>query len=191
MENKDIKELNKHQLILVTLLITFVVSIATGIVTVSLMNQAPKSVPYTVNNVIQRTIEKVTTVSEDAKVIDSVMENNGKDTVSLIEGDILVKIYSSFSNEEKLLGDGILVSDVGLILADNSIIENGEDDYLVELGSVKFNSIVLKKFENGFIILKIINESKNNNSSDSKEEKIDDKKELDNNTEASLEKEEN
>ena len=48
MENKDIKELNKHQLILVTLLITFVVSIATGIVTVSLMNQAPKSVPYTV-----------------------------------------------------------------------------------------------------------------------------------------------
>lgn len=191
MENKDIKELNKHQLILVTLLITFVVSIATGIVTVSLMNQAPKSVPYTVNNVIQRTIEKVTTVSEDAKVIDSVMENNGKDTVSLIEGDILVKIYSSFSNEEKLLGEGVLVSDVGLILVDNSIIENGEDDYLVELGSVKFNSIVLKKFENGFIILKIINESKNNNSSDSKEEKIDDKKELDNNTEASLEKEEN
>jgi hypothetical protein len=191
MENKDIKELNKHQLILVTLLITFVVSIATGIVTVSLMNQAPKSVPYTVNNVIQRTIKKVTTVSEDAKVIDSVMENNGKDTVSLIEGDILVKIYSSFSNEEKLLGEGVLVSDVGLILVDNSIIENGEDDYLVELGSVKFNSIVLKKFENGFIILKIINESKNNNSSDSKEEKIDDKKELDNNTEASLEKEEN
>lgn len=191
MENKDIKELNKHQLILVTLLITFVVSIATGIVTVSLMNQAPKSVPYTVNNVIQRTIEKVTTVSEDAKVIDSVIENNGKDTVSLIEGDILVKVYSGSSSEEKLLGDGILVSDVGLVLADSSIIENGEDDYLVELGSVKFNSIVLKKFENGFIILKIINESKNNNSSDSEEEKIDDKKELNNNTESSQEKEEN
>jgi len=191
MENKDIKELNKHQLILVTLLITFVVSIATGIVTVSLMNQAPKSVPYTVNNVIQRTIEKVTTVSEDAKVIDSVIENNGKDTVSLIEGDILVKVYSGSSSEEKLLGDGILVSEVGLVLADNSIIENGEDDYLVELGSVKFNSIVLKKFENGFIILKIINESKNNNSSDSEEEKIDDKKELNNNTESSQEKEEN
>src|SRR5574344_2142002 len=101
MENKDIQELNKHQLILVTLLITFVVSIATGIVTVSLMNQAPKSVPYTVNNVIQRTIEKVTTVSEDAKVIDSVIENNGKDTVSLIEGDILVKVYSGSSSEEK------------------------------------------------------------------------------------------
>lgn len=191
MENKDIKELNKHQLILVTLLITFVVSIATGIVTVSLMNQAPKSVPYTVNNVIQRTIEKVTTVSEDAKVIDSVIENNGKDTVSLIEGDILVKVYSGSSSEEKLLGEGVLVSEVGLVLADNSIIENGEDDYLVELGSVKFNSIVLKKFENGFIILKIINESKNNNSSDSEEEKIDDKKELNNNTESSQEKEEN
>jgi len=35
----DIKELNKKQLILVTLLITFVVSIATGIVTVSLMQK--------------------------------------------------------------------------------------------------------------------------------------------------------
>jgi hypothetical protein len=191
MENKDIKELNKHQLILVTLLITFVVSIATGIVTVSLMNQAPKSVPYTVNNVIQRTIEKVTTVSEDAKVIDSVIENKGKDTVSMIEGDILVKVYSNFSNEEKLLGEGVLVSDVGLILVDNSIIDKGEDNYLVELGDVKFNSIVLKKFENGFIILKIVNESKNNNSSDNEDKKIDDKKELDSNIEAPQEKEEN
>lgn len=191
MENKDIKELNKHQLILVTLLITFVVSIATGIVTVSLMNQAPKSVPYTVNNVIQRTIEKVTTVSEDAKVIDSVIENKGKDTVSMIEGDILVKVYSNFSNEEKLLGEGVLVSDGGLILVDNSIIDKGEDNYLVELGDVKFNSIVLKKFENGFIILKIVNESKNNNSSDNEDKKIDDKKELDSNIEAPQEKEEN
>ena len=36
------EHLNKQQLILLTLLISFVTSIATGIVTVSLMDQAPQ-----------------------------------------------------------------------------------------------------------------------------------------------------
>jgi len=39
----DIKDLNKSQLILLAVLLSFVTSIATGITTVTLMQQAPAS----------------------------------------------------------------------------------------------------------------------------------------------------
>ncbi len=55
----DIEHLNKSQLILLTLLVTFVTSIATGIVTVSLMQQAPPVVAQTINRIVERTVEKV------------------------------------------------------------------------------------------------------------------------------------
>jgi len=55
----DIEELNKSQIVLLTLLVSFVTSIATGIVTVSLMNQAPPTVTQTINRVVERTVERV------------------------------------------------------------------------------------------------------------------------------------
>ncbi len=162
----DLKELNKPQLILLTLLITFVVSIATGIITVSLMQQAPKSVPQTINNVIQRTIEKVTTV-EAPKTVDS-SENNSKDSPIVFgEGDAMVSIYPVVEApkdpgpgsipplpEPKALGKGIIISDVGLILTDSSILTD-KDTYRVVMDKKDFDATVIKRFDNGFIVLKI------------------------------------
>ena len=62
----DIEELSKSQTVLLVLLVSFVTSMATGIVTVSLMDQAPTSVAQTVNRVIQQTIKEVTAPSETA-----------------------------------------------------------------------------------------------------------------------------
>ena len=45
----DIKDLNKSQLILLAILLSFITSIATGIVTVTLMQQAPSSVTVPIN----------------------------------------------------------------------------------------------------------------------------------------------
>ena len=55
----DIKDLNKSQLILLAILLSFITSIATGIVTVTLMQQAPESVTVPINRVIQQTVEKI------------------------------------------------------------------------------------------------------------------------------------
>lgn len=160
----DIKELNKKQLILLTLLITFVVSIATGIVTVTLMQQMPKSATQTINNVIQRTIEKVTTVPETTPTT-----TNTKNSPTLYgDGDALVSIYaieevstdkfipavSPSVEEPKALGQGIIISDVGLVLVDSSILTDKEV-YKVILNKVDFNATIIKKFTNGFTILKI------------------------------------
>ena len=174
----DIKELDKKQLILLTLLITFVVSIATGIVTVSLMNQMPKSVPQTINNVIQRTIEKVTTVETPAKVTTSNNSSVQDKGLLIGDGDTVVSIYPLDDKSTatttpvsttptvvgnigivspvavKELGQGIIISDVGLVLVDSSIL-NESQNYKIILNKTDFNASVLKKFSNGFTILKI------------------------------------
>ena len=166
----DIKELDKKQLVLLTLLITFVVSIATGIVTVSLMNQMPKEVPQTINNVIQRTIEKVTTVEVPSKEKIST-DKTQNDGFILGDGDAVVSIYPSDDSvvtettptndgsvatpiENKELGQGIIISDIGLVLVDTSIL-NESLVYKIILNKKSFDATVLKKFSNGFTVLKI------------------------------------
>jgi len=56
--------------------------------------------------------------------------------------------------EPKALGQGVIISDIGLILVDTSIL-NEKDVYKVILNKVDYDATLLKKFTNGFAILKI------------------------------------
>lgn len=118
----DIEELNKVQVILLVLLVSFVTSIATGIVTVSLLAQAPPAVTQTVNHIIQRTVEAVTpSVGAPQTTV--------KETTVVVKEDELItnSIGSSFS-QVGAIHDGIATSSpvtaMGVLLSGGFLIAN-------------------------------------------------------------------
>ncbi|TSC58942.1 MAG: hypothetical protein Greene041679_23 [Parcubacteria group bacterium Greene0416_79] len=131
------ESLNKQQLILLALLVSFVTSIATGIVTVSLMDQAPPAVTQTINRVVEKTIERVVAApSQPASVITT------KETVVVKADDLVIKaieknvgqmvriieqIGASENKEEGFVGIGLIVSSDGLIVSDFGIAFQKED----------------------------------------------------------------
>lgn len=59
IERPSFDKLSKAQLVWLVLLVSFVTSLVTGIVTVTLVNQAPPPITQTINRVIEKTLEKV------------------------------------------------------------------------------------------------------------------------------------
>jgi hypothetical protein len=141
-------DLNNHQLILLATLVSFVTSIATGIITVSLLQQAPATVTQTVNRVVERTIERVVTGTSTPEVPRTITQEVTKEvTVYAKEDDLLVSaveknqprvalIYpvTSTATGTKQLGTGIVVSRDGVIATTLSTI--APDGTLAERYSV-------------------------------------------------------
>ncbi|MEX0918617.1 MAG: S1C family serine protease [Candidatus Paceibacterota bacterium] len=83
------EDLNKNQIILLALFVSFITSIATGIVTVTLMDQAPASVSQTINRVVERTVERVVP-GETSTVVKEV-------PVIVTEEELIVKAVNTSS----------------------------------------------------------------------------------------------
>lgn len=168
----DMEKLTKQQIVLVTLLVSFMTSIATGIVTVALMDQAPAGVTQTINRVVERTIEKVVTepatnnkpevvvtretivVKEDDKIVESVDKNKAS----------IVRIYTKTNDEGRrvFVGLGTLVSNDGLIMT-GDVFADLSGQYLVTVDNNTFYEVKVlpKNKNNSLYFLKVIVDEKN------------------------------
>src|SRR3989344_1174127 len=97
----DIKDLNKSQLILLAVLLSFITSIATGITTVTLMQQAPASFTVPVNRIIKQIVEKIQQVEGKVTEVSA-----GRCYAVSMDGVVVV--------------DGTLVPDKGIYYVKNS-----------------------------------------------------------------------
>src|SRR3989344_7168019 len=156
----DVKDLNKAQLLLLAILLSFVTSIVTGITTVTLMQQAPASFTTPVNNVIKQTIEKIqqvegktvvqtVVVKEEDLVVDAIAKNKSaafivtKDTQDA-EGTVT----------EISAGRGFAVSADGIVAVDGNLVPEGGVYYLRN-DSGKFKADFVSIDKAGFSFLKI------------------------------------
>jgi hypothetical protein len=139
------EHLTKQQIVLLTLFTTFVTSIATGIVTVSLMDQAPPAATGTIERVIEQTVNQVAAVAgggnstsasdSSAFVANATLAASGnpleavENATTIAERSLVrIKLLSDINagagatDNSKITGLGVIVSKAGLIITDKSTI---------------------------------------------------------------------
>lgn len=167
----DIENLNKTQIILLTLLVSFVTSIATGIVTVTLLDQAPAPVTRTINRVVERTVETV--VPSETKIIETVREVQVGET----ESDLIVKAVDKNNPavgrvetaDGSPLNTGFFVNPSGLFVTTSGGIK-AEGSYNILLANTEGEINSLEAYvaeldsESGFAILRLVKPEGESNS---------------------------
>jgi len=126
----DIEKLTKHQIVLLTLLVSFMTSIATGIVTVSLMNQAPPEVIRTINKIVEHTVEKVVPAAaptQSAAVVTKettvVIKDDDLAASSIAKAQKAIVRIVSRNDPDTLLARGVVVDKKGVVLSDRGALE--------------------------------------------------------------------
>ncbi len=143
----EIEELTKSQIVLLVLLVSFVTSIATGIVTVSLLAQAPPAITQTVNRVIERTVETVVPAENQTATVVT------KETTVVVKEDDLVtqsitdsfkkiaRIHETAATTSPIIALGAVVG-AGTIVTDLSQVAG---EHAVSIGNDDFRFVVTTK----------------------------------------------
>ncbi|HRY62566.1 MAG TPA: serine protease [Candidatus Paceibacterota bacterium] len=179
------EELNKTQIILLAIFITFVTSVATGVVVVTLLDQAPQGITQTVNRVVERTVEKVVSpgqvertevkqiVREDDTVVSSVqtakqalvkvVRQGATSDVGLSNPELqTASFYSTFALSEDVSRVGFVVSGDGLVISSNELLGGLGSVYFALSGDTKYNLKFIKSDDKaGIALFSIENPPKN------------------------------
>lgn len=126
------EDLTKHQIVLLTLLVSFVTSIATGIVTITLMDQAPQGVTQTINRIVERTVERVVPAeTQNASVITkevTVVVNEDDlvtDTVAIGSENVVRILEKEQSGIVTFRGLGVVITADGIVATDITVGTKG------------------------------------------------------------------
>lgn len=149
----DIEKLNKSQIVLLTLLVSFMTSIATGIVTVSLMEQAPPAITETVNRVVERTVERVVSGQVASAAVPDMATTK---TIVVKESELIpqaletispsiVRIYTTASDTPQFLGLGLVLDSVGTIATDQAALKDATSVQVELSGSMRVPGKVTSK----------------------------------------------
>lgn len=140
----DVKELNKSQLILLALLLSFVTSIATGITTVTLMEKAPQSVTIPINRIVRETVEKV--VPQEVEV--EALTDEQKKLLEELKAikPLSVSLYKKGDKEDTLLGTGMLLGENKVVIASKINPPKEDEVFLVKsvLGEKKVSKVSIQ-----------------------------------------------
>lgn len=157
----DIEQLNKSQIVLLTLLVSFVTSIATGIVTVSLMDQAPPAIAQTVNRVIERTVETVTPAQASGQAAATVVTQ--EKTIVIKETDLIsqavqkispsvVRIYDN-AETPVFVASGVVIDTKGSIVSDSSALDGSDFTAVLQDGARVRVFVNARDKDSGFAFL--------------------------------------
>ena len=153
------EDLNNRQMVLLTMFTSFIISIATGIITVAMLQVAPETVTQTVNKVVEHTIERIVTGSSTPSTPNTTVTNVTKEvTIYAKEDDLVVSaveknqprialIYAAgaaSSSDPQALGfvvsrDGLIATEPKTLMANGSVAES----YMVMLGDRSYRATPL------------------------------------------------
>lgn len=154
------EDLNRSQFILLVLLVTFVTSVATAIVTATLVNQAPSPITQTVGKVIEKTVETVTlnkTVPIEAG------DKQEPKVIIVTEEDLITKVVANSSpavasvvatkdvpyvGEDVQVsgGTGFFVSSDGYFITNKHVVVDKDAEYtIIDNDNKKFSAEVLAR----------------------------------------------
>lgn len=109
-------DLNKQQFILLIMLVAFVVSVATAISTVTLLEDQPAVIPTTINHIVEKTIEKVTPGGEVKEETEESRISEAVKTNLPSIGTVMIRSWDVASEAKAVtaigffIGDGVFVT---------------------------------------------------------------------------------
>lgn len=131
----NIEELSKAQLLLLTILVNFVMSVATAILTVSLLDHAPAFVTQTVNRVVERTIETVTAAAPTS-IMQAPAPSN-QDLVTAAIGAAASRVVAIYATET---GTSTPAVSVGTFLPKQGVVVTAAQDLLPKNALIEFTN---------------------------------------------------
>ncbi len=154
----DIKDLNKSQLLLLALLVSFITSVATGITVVALMDQAPTSISTPINKVVRQTVEKIVPIE---KPVEALTEEEKKILAEVKSiHNLSISVYLKGEKENTLLGSGLLLGENKIII--NSVIPAPKEGevYIASgiMGEVKVTKVISGE---GYTLVEIAKDTNN------------------------------